>query len=93
VFLDTVNGGLFRSPVYETYGTLIAEERYSPPGFALPLGLKDMRLVLKAADAVGVPMPLASLIHDHLLAAIGRGKQDLDWSAIAQAAAEDAGLA
>ena len=92
LFLETVNGGLFKSPIYETYGTIVAEKRYAPAGFAMPLGLKDMRLALQAADAAGVPMPLASLIHDHLLAAIGRGKQDLDWSAIAQLAAENAGL-
>jgi len=91
-FLETVNGGLFKSPVYDTYGGLIVDERYSPAGFALPLGLKDIRLVLQAADAAGVPMPLASLVHDHLLAAIGRGKGDLDWSAMAQLIAEDAGL-
>ena len=77
-FLDTLNGGLFKSPIYETYGTIIAERRYSPPGFALPLGLKDVRLVLQAADASGVPMPLASLLHDHLLAALARGKGELD---------------
>jgi 3-hydroxyisobutyrate dehydrogenase-like beta-hydroxyacid dehydrogenase len=91
-FLETLNGGLFKSPVYETYGTIIAERRYSPPGFALPLGLKDVRLVLQAADASGVPMPLASLLHDHLLAALARGKGELDWSAVAQLIAEDAGL-
>jgi 3-hydroxyisobutyrate dehydrogenase-like beta-hydroxyacid dehydrogenase len=91
-FLETLNGGLFKSPVYETYGGLIVNERYSPAGFPVPLGLKDMRLVLQAADAAGVPMPLASLVHDHLLAAIGRGKADLDWSAVAQLIAEDAGF-
>ena len=92
VFLDIVNGGLFKSAIYETYGTLIAEQRYSPAGFAMPLGLKDMRLVLQAADAAGVPMPVGSLLHDRLLGAMGRGKGDLDWSALAQAIAEDAGL-
>ncbi len=91
-FLETLNGGLFKSPVYETYGTIIAERRYSPAGFALPLGLKDVRLLLQAADASGVPMPLASLLHDHLLAALARGKGELDWSAVAQLIAEDAGL-
>jgi 3-hydroxyisobutyrate dehydrogenase-like beta-hydroxyacid dehydrogenase len=92
VFLETVNGGLFQSPVYKTYGTIIAERKFSPPGFALPLGLKDVRLVLGAADAAGVPMPLASLLHDRLLAAISRGKGELDWSALAELIAEDAGL-
>jgi 3-hydroxyisobutyrate dehydrogenase-like beta-hydroxyacid dehydrogenase len=91
-FLDVVNGGLFKSPVYDTYGTIIAEERYAPAGFALPLGLKDMRLVLAAADAAGVPMPLGSLVHDRLLTGLARGKGELDWASTAGLIAEDAGL-
>lgn len=91
-FLEIVNGGFFKSPAYGTYGTLIAERRYSPAGFALPLGLKDMRLVLGSADAASVPMPLASLVHDRLLTALGRGKGELDWAALADLIAEDAGL-
>ena len=91
-FLEIANGGVFKSPVYETYGTIIAERRFSPPGFALPLGLKDVRLVLAAADAAGVPMPLASLVHDHLLTALARGKGEQDWAALGELLAEDAGL-
>src|SRR5439155_1376529 len=62
--LDIVNGRLFRSPIYENYGKLIAEERYEPAGFKLKYGLKDVRLALGAADEVAAPMPLASLIRD-----------------------------
>jgi 3-hydroxyisobutyrate dehydrogenase-like beta-hydroxyacid dehydrogenase len=91
-FLEIVNGHLFRSPVYQTYGTLMAEGRFSPPGFKLALGLKDVRLVLGAADSVAVPMPIASLMRDHLLSAVARGKADLDLTALAQVIAEDAGI-
>ncbi len=51
--LDVVNGRLFRSPIYENYGKLIAEERYEPAGFKLKYGLKDIRL----AHAAGEPDP------------------------------------
>jgi hypothetical protein len=51
-----------------------------------------MRLVLAAADQTAVPMPLASLLHDRLLSGLARGKGDLDWTALAQVIAEDAGL-
>jgi 3-hydroxyisobutyrate dehydrogenase-like beta-hydroxyacid dehydrogenase len=78
--------------VYETYGELILEERYRPAGFTMPLGLKDMRGVLAAADAKNVPMPVASLLRDHFITAIARGKSDLDWSALARLATENAGL-
>jgi 3-hydroxyisobutyrate dehydrogenase-like beta-hydroxyacid dehydrogenase len=92
LFLEIVNGGLFQSPVYQSYGTQIAEERFEPPGFKLRLGLKDVRLALAAADSSGVPLPIASLLHDRLLAAIGRGKGDKDWAALAELMAEEAGL-
>ena len=89
--LEIINK-VFKSPVYENYGGQIAAERFSPPGFKLRLGLKDMRLVLAAADASNTPMPLASLLHDKMLSAAARGMGDLDWSVIGRLAAEDAGL-
>ena len=91
-FLEIVNGQLFRSPVYDTYGKILAERRFDPPGFRLALGLKDVRLVLAAADQAGTPMPVASLLRDQLLTAMARGKADLDWSAFAEVASENAGL-
>jgi 3-hydroxyisobutyrate dehydrogenase-like beta-hydroxyacid dehydrogenase len=53
---------------------------------------KDIRLGLAAADGLRVPMPLASLLHDRLLTLLARGGEALDWSAIGQLAARDAGL-
>jgi 3-hydroxyisobutyrate dehydrogenase-like beta-hydroxyacid dehydrogenase len=92
VFLETVNGGLFQSPVYITYGLIIADKKFSPAGFALPLGLKDVRLLLDAAGAANVPLPLASLLRDHMIAGLARGKGQLDWSSVAEVIAENAGL-
>ena len=46
VLLDFLTSTLFNAPVYKTYGGLIVEGKYDKVGFALPLGLKDMRLVL-----------------------------------------------
>ena len=90
--LDVVNGRLFRSPIYENYGKLIAEQRYEPAGFKLKYGLKDIRLVLGAADEVAAPMPLASLIRDRYLSGVARGWGDIDWAGLARVAAADAGL-
>ena len=83
---------LFQSPVYENYGRMIADERFEPAGFKMALGLKDARLVLAAADAAGVPMPLASLVHDQLISGVARGLGEIDWSGIARVVAENAGL-
>ena len=91
VFLEIING-LFASPVYGNYGRIIAEEQFSPAGFALKLGLKDLRLALEAADECAAPMPLASLIRDHFLSAMAHGQAELDWSSLAQVLARNAGL-
>jgi 3-hydroxyisobutyrate dehydrogenase-like beta-hydroxyacid dehydrogenase len=74
------------------YGAQIVERKFQPAGFAAPLGEKDVRLALAAAEALRVPMPLASLLHDRLLTLLARGGDALDWSAIGQLAAHDAGL-
>ena len=83
---------LFGSPVYKNYGTTIADGKFEPAGFALKLGLKDVRLALEAAGEVNAPMPLASLLRDHFLAAISNGQEGMDWSSISQVAARNAGL-
>ena len=90
--LEVFTGSPATAPLVAYYGTLIVEGKFTPPGFSLPLGLKDVRLVLAAADAVGAPLPVASLLHDRFLTAISRGHSEKDWSAIALVAAEDAGL-
>ena len=92
VLLDFLTSTLFNAPVYKTYGGLIVEGNYDKVGFALPLGLKDVRLVLQAAEAKSVPMPIASVVRDRFLTAIARGNADKDWSALGLIAAEDAGL-
>ena len=68
-FLDVMTNSLFATPAYQGYAKLIAESRYTPAGFALPLGYKDIGLALAAADATRVPLPLAGLLRDSLLEA------------------------
>jgi 3-hydroxyisobutyrate dehydrogenase-like beta-hydroxyacid dehydrogenase len=91
--LDFLTSTFFNAPVYKTYGGLIVEGKHDQVGFALPLGLKDVRLVLQAADAQAVPMPIASVLRDRFLTALARGHEHSDWSIVGQIAAEDAGLA
>jgi len=90
--LEIVNGRLLRSPVYENYGKIIAEERFEPPGFRLRHGLKDTKLALVAGEDATVPLPTASLARDRYLAAMARGWGDLDWAALARVSAVAAGL-
>nr|WP_287758617.1 NAD(P)-dependent oxidoreductase [Acidiphilium sp.] len=90
-YLEILTSTLFSAPVYKTYGELIAERKYQPPGFIAPLGLKDIHLALSAAGELRVPMPLASLLRDRFLTLLANGGEGLDWSAIGQLAARDAG--
>jgi 3-hydroxyisobutyrate dehydrogenase-like beta-hydroxyacid dehydrogenase len=90
-YLDFLTSTLFSAPVYKTYGGMIVDKQFQPAGFAVPLGLKDNRLVLAAAETLRVPLPLANLIHNRLLTLLARGGESLDWTAISQLAAEDAG--
>lgn len=91
-YLEVLTSTLFNSPVYKTYGQLIASGRFEPAGFAAPLGHKDIRLTLAAGEDLRVPMPLASLLNDRFLALLANGGEQLDWSAIGSLAAKDAGI-
>ena len=75
-FLEIVNTALFKSPLYQNYGSLIVQERYEPAGF----------------KSLVVPLPLASLIRDHFLCAIAHGQGEIDWAGLAKVNAENAGL-
>jgi 3-hydroxyisobutyrate dehydrogenase-like beta-hydroxyacid dehydrogenase len=90
-YLDILTNTLFAAPVYKTYGGIIAEKRYSAPGFKARLGFKDIHLALEAAEALQVPMPVASLLRDRFLGVLAMGAGDLDWSALAALASRDAG--
>jgi 3-hydroxyisobutyrate dehydrogenase-like beta-hydroxyacid dehydrogenase len=76
----------------KSYGGKIVEGRFSPAGMAVPLATKDLRLALAQAEHTAVPMPVASLVHDRLVAMAARGWSDLDWSALGLLAKADAGL-
>lgn len=91
-FLDILGATLFACPVYQIYGRIIAQKRYEPAGFALALGLKDVRLAQQAAEAARVPMPFAGVVRDHFLEALATGRPQRDWSSLAEISLRHAGL-
>jgi len=91
-FLDILTNSLFTAPIYRNYGSMIASDKFEPAGFKLPLGLKDNRLLLAAAEEAAVPMPMASLVHDRFVVALAQGLGEADWSAIARTSYQNAGL-
>jgi 3-hydroxyisobutyrate dehydrogenase-like beta-hydroxyacid dehydrogenase len=82
---------LFAAPAYKVYGPAILDGTFKP-GFKLPLGLKDIRLVLAAGEQSGAPMPIASLLRDNFVDALAHGDGDKDWAAISEVALRRAGL-
>lgn len=91
-YLDFLTSTLFNAPVYKTYGALVLEKKFQPAGFLASLGLKDVRLALQAAESLRVSLPLADLVRNRLLTLLAHGGESLDWSAISQLPARDAGL-
>ena len=83
---------LFACPVYQRYGEMVAAKRHTPAGFALTLGLKDVELVLKTGGEARVPMPIAAVLRERLIAGIAHGRGEMDWSALALGALDDAGI-
>ncbi len=92
ILYGVMTGTLFAAPAYKTYAPIIVERRFSPPGFGLPLGLKDVRLALQAGEAKHAPLPVASLLRDHFIEAIALGDGEKDWSALSEVAFHNAGL-
>jgi len=91
-FVDMMTNTLFAAPIYKGYAPLITKQQYQPPGFAAPLGLKDVRLALAAGEKLKVPLPLGSLVRDRFLALIARGGEGDDIAALGKIAAEQAGM-
>jgi 3-hydroxyisobutyrate dehydrogenase-like beta-hydroxyacid dehydrogenase len=91
VFVDLLTSSIFNAPAYKIYGGLIAQGQFEPALFAAPLGFKDIKLALAAAESLRVPMPLGSLLHDRFLRLLAEGGEQLDWAAIGGLAARDAG--
>ncbi|MFD0259242.1 NAD(P)-dependent oxidoreductase [Kitasatospora indigofera] len=90
--IEMLTGTLFPGPVYSGYGAMVAERRYEPAGFRLPLGLKDVGLALAAGEARNVPLPFGSVLRDAFLDALAHGDADKDWAAVAAVARRRAGL-
>ncbi len=89
-FVELLTNTLFGGVVYTTYGGIIADERYTPPGFHIELGRKDLGLAEEVAEAGKVTlatMPALKQVFERALAA--PELKDADWSAIAEVSRRD----
>jgi len=84
---------LFPSLIIQVYAKRISALDFYSPGFNVRLGLKDVRHMRQLADQVAAPLPLAEVAYRHLLAALARGRGELDATALVTVVRELAGLA
>ena len=89
---DMLAKTLFACPIYQGYGKAVAAKRFTPVGFRMPLGLKDVELTLHTAAEVTMALPIASMVRDRFLSSLAKGRGEMDWSAIALSVLDDAGL-
>lgn len=89
LLLETVNNALFQSPFYAAYSKVML----NPPndaGASIGLGLKDLKMLLDAAEARGVHLAVAERMQDRFNEIVAAGHSNLDWAAGLLQGAEDA---
>jgi len=83
-FLDVIDGGPMGPPYAKLKGTNMVVRSYEPD-FSLKLAHKDAGLIVAAAGAAGIDLPLATVIRERMGAAIEAGHGDEDFSATVEA--------
>src|SRR5262245_17989207 len=72
------SGASGRQRTFDRLQDRFLRNSYEPPGFALKLAHKDMRLATELGRELGVPMRLANLAYAELTEALNRGWGDRD---------------
>jgi 3-hydroxyisobutyrate dehydrogenase-like beta-hydroxyacid dehydrogenase len=84
-FIEIITHTAFTGAAYVGYGPMIVNRNYTPPGFSVELGLKDVKLVESAAEELDLKLPVAPVLHALFEQALtDPDLKDLDWSAIAE---------
>ena len=78
---DALMGGFAASRILEVHGKRMLENNYQP-GFKTKLHQKDMNIVMQTAKELGLALPAAALVMQHLNALMGTGDAELDSAAV-----------
>ncbi|MGH8750396.1 MAG: 2-hydroxy-3-oxopropionate reductase [Burkholderiales bacterium] len=78
---DALLGGFANSKILEVHGKRMLDNVFKP-GFKVRLHQKDMRIVMETAHKLGVALPGAALVTQHMNALMGTGDGELDSAAI-----------
>ena len=90
LFVELLTSSLFGGVVYTGYGNQIAQRRYTPPGFRMELGRKDLKLAEEVAAAGNVrlaSMPALTEVFERALA--DPELAESDWAGIAEVTRRD----
>lgn len=91
---DFYQQALFAHPAVTMYAEKIrARDFAGRGGFVMTAGLKDARLMLSTAEAVGVDLALGRIAEDKLVKGIAAGMGETDWSATYEVTRKESGLA
>ena len=88
---EALLGGFAASRVLEVHGERILKRNYVP-GFKTRLYHKDMGIVGQTIHELDVPAPVAALVQQYVSALMAAGRGDEDYSALAKAVFDAAGL-
>jgi 3-hydroxyisobutyrate dehydrogenase len=86
-FLEAIDGGAVGSPYAQMKGPMMIDRDF-PTAFPLRLALKDLELVLAAADRHDAEMRLADAAAESFRQAVEQGHGDEDMSAVYHASAD-----
>jgi 3-hydroxyisobutyrate dehydrogenase-like beta-hydroxyacid dehydrogenase len=83
----------FAHPAMKMYAEKIRKRDFREDvGFAMSAGLKDVRLMLAAADQAGVAFEIGKIIERKMLTALSSDLAAADWSATCEVTRREAGL-
>ncbi len=80
LFLDAIEGGAMDAPYVRLKGSMMLNDSYEP-AFALAGALKDVDLILAAADDAGLELGPLPGVRAHLARAVDAGHGDKDMAA------------
>ncbi len=78
---EALMGGFAGSKILEVHGKRMLDNDFKP-GFKVKLHQKDLRIVIEDAHKMGLALPGAALVAQHLNALMGTGDAEIDSAAV-----------
>ena len=88
---DALAGGFAGSRILEVHGKRMLDNDYTP-GFKTRLHQKDLNIVMQTAKELGLALPGAALVMQHLNALMGTGGGELDSAAVMKVVERESGM-